>query len=137
VAELVLEAESEPDVTAQAMFWSIRHSEAWAHFRSAAVVRLPPGSYLEALSMRDARSDRSPAGGSSSLVPAEDGARCAQVPVLLLNGSEDPQDSPRNVADTTGEFPNSLRIVAPLGLPGVVWIRIRLQALWLGDIGPA
>jgi TAP-like protein len=35
------------------------------------------------------------------------------VPILLLNGSEDPQDPPANVADAPTELPNSLSIVAP------------------------
>jgi hypothetical protein len=35
------------------------------------------------------------------------------VPVLLLNGSEDPQDPPANVADAVTELPNSLEVVAP------------------------
>jgi hypothetical protein len=37
----------------------------------------------------------------------------SDVPVLLLNGSEDPQDPPDNVADAATELPNSLAVVAP------------------------
>ena len=37
----------------------------------------------------------------------------SEVPVLLLNGAEDPQDPPSNVADAGAELPNSLAIAVP------------------------
>jgi pimeloyl-ACP methyl ester carboxylesterase len=104
-----------PDPMRLAMFWSVVCSEAWARYRPAATRRNAADSYLAGVVDTNARSVRL---GCSLLKPGEVGPDDAEpvrseVPVLLLNGSEDPQDPPANVADASVELPNSLLVVAP------------------------
>jgi pimeloyl-ACP methyl ester carboxylesterase len=115
VAHLVVEASSQPDPGLQAMFWSILCSEAWATFRPEQVEELGAGSYFEASTLQDARGYEFACGLiEPGVVPEHDGDPVrSDVPVLLLNGSEDPQDPPANVADAPTELPNSLEVVAP------------------------
>ena len=49
----------------------------------------------------------------ASLLPGDADPVRSDVPVLLLNGAEDPQDPPSNVADAGAELPNSLAIAVP------------------------
>jgi pimeloyl-ACP methyl ester carboxylesterase len=98
-----------------AMFWSTVCSEAWARSQPAATRRHAADSYLAGVAIGNARSVQL---GCSLLEPGEVGPDDAEpvrseVPVLLLNGSEDPQDPPANVADASVELPNSRLVVAP------------------------
>jgi pimeloyl-ACP methyl ester carboxylesterase len=115
VAELVQEALAEPDVMQLAMFWSISCSEAWALNRPAETAALAAGTYLEPVVVEQARSvELACSLIEPGIVPVGDGEPArSEVPVLLLNGSEDPQDPPANVADAPTELPNSLVVVAP------------------------
>ena len=49
----------------------------------------------------------------ASLLPGDGEPVRSDVPVLLLNGAEDPQDPRSNVADAGTELPNSLSIAVP------------------------
>ena len=49
----------------------------------------------------------------ASLLPGDAEPVRSDVPVLLLNGAEDPQDPPSNVADAGTELPSSLAIAVP------------------------
>ena len=49
----------------------------------------------------------------ASLLPGDGDPVRSDVPVLLLNGAEDPQDPRSNVADAGTELPNSLSISVP------------------------
>jgi pimeloyl-ACP methyl ester carboxylesterase len=115
VVDLILEAAREPDSSTQAMFWTIMCSEPWAAFRPAAVAAVGDESYLTSSMLRSARVQHFACGFvEPGVVLPEDGDPVrSDVPVLLLNGSEDPQDPPANVADAATELPNSLEIVAP------------------------
>ncbi len=106
-------------------------SEAWAKNDPEQVKALGRGSYLQSSQVAFAESyagacDYAPPG----FVLLND-AQSVQttVAVLLLNGSDDPQDPPNNVAEAGRQMPNSLLVVAPgqghtvgnIGcLPGVV-----------------
>jgi pimeloyl-ACP methyl ester carboxylesterase len=106
---------AEPDVMQLAMFWSISCSEAWALNRPAETAALAAGTYLEPVVVEQARSVEFACSLiEPGIVPVGDGEPVrSEVPVLLLNGSEDPQDPPANVADAPTELPNSLVVVAP------------------------
>ena len=104
-----------PDPTRLAMFWSIVCSEGWARFRPSATRRQAEGSYLRGAALADAANMQFACSllelgdvphGAGAPVPAD-------TPVLLLNGSDDPQDPPANVADAVVELPNSLVVVVP------------------------
>jgi pimeloyl-ACP methyl ester carboxylesterase len=101
-----------------AMFWSIVCSEGWARFDPARTASVGAGSYFLASQLDTARAwalacDAMP---GASLSQGDAAAVRSMVPVLLLNGAEDPQDPPSNVAGAAREFPNSLELaVAGLG----------------------
>jgi pimeloyl-ACP methyl ester carboxylesterase len=113
--QLVLAALREPDAMRQAMFWSTECSEAWAAHDPGMAGKLGAGSYylgamLEGMSRLELGCSLMPAIPQ----PANDSDPVrSSVPVLLLNGSLDPQDPPENVADAATELPNSLVVVAP------------------------
>jgi pimeloyl-ACP methyl ester carboxylesterase len=83
-----------------------------AGYQPDAVAKAGAGSYLLASELGAARNQAqvcplSPPG----VVPADDGQPVrSTVPVLLLNGSDDPQDPPSNVAGAAEEMPNSVSI---------------------------
>jgi pimeloyl-ACP methyl ester carboxylesterase len=112
---LILESAREPDPTANAMFLSIMCSEPWATFRPAAVADLGAGSYYTSSMLQSARSNQFACQfvDPGVVLPNDGDPVRSDVPVLLLNGSEDPQDPPANVADAATELPNSLEVVAP------------------------
>jgi pimeloyl-ACP methyl ester carboxylesterase len=115
LTSLVLAALQEPDPGQVAMFWSIECSEAWASHDRRRIAGSGAGSYYASV-MQDAGREIDL---GCSLMPriatrADDGHPVrSNVPVLLLNGTLDPQDPPANVADAAVELPNSLVIVAP------------------------
>jgi pimeloyl-ACP methyl ester carboxylesterase len=115
VAEVIQQIASEPDPASQAMFWSIMCSEPWARFRPAPTRRLSAGTYLAQSVIEDARSYAFACGliEPGVVLPGDGKPVRSDVPVLLLNGSEDPQDPPANVVDAPSELPNSLEVVAP------------------------
>jgi pimeloyl-ACP methyl ester carboxylesterase len=115
VIALILEAAREPDPGSQAMFWTIMCSEPWATFRPASVAAFVGDSYFAEPVLQDARSYRFACGfvEPGVVMPEDREPVRSDVPVLLLNGSEDPQDPPANVADAATELPNSLEVVAP------------------------
>jgi len=90
----------------------IRCSEAWARFDPGAVETAGAGSYLLASELRAARTQAqvcplAPPG----VVPANDGEPVhSTAPVLLLNGADDPQDPPSNVAAAPRQMPNSVSL---------------------------
>lgn len=97
------------------MSLEIMCSEAWAKNDPAEVARLGQGSYMLAGRLSAAASFS----GACRLAPPgyvlpNDGAPVkTNAPVLLLNGSDDPQDPPANVAAAAQLMPNSLLVVAP------------------------
>lgn len=112
IAVLVAESEATSSSLRQLMPWAIRCSEPWAVNDGKRVSALGRGSYLRQAQARDARM----AGWICDAMPAFDERRSdgrpvrTAIPVLLLNGAEDPQDPPANVADAPVELPNSLTI---------------------------
>ncbi len=139
VARLVTQ---NPDTTGRlVMSVMIRCFEGWAKFDLAATRTLGAGSYMLGPEEKGAESEAT----ACPLLPvpnlsADDAlAVKSSVPVLLLNGSADPQDPPSNVTDARRDFPNSLTVVAPdqghtvghLGcLPGVVAAFIAAGNVW-------
>jgi pimeloyl-ACP methyl ester carboxylesterase len=115
LTSLVLAALQQPDPGQLGMFWSIECSEAWAAHDRRRIAEVGAGSYYAPV-MLDAGREIDL---GCSLMPriatdADDGRPVrSNVPVLLLNGTLDPQDPPANVADAATELPNSLVIVAP------------------------
>jgi pimeloyl-ACP methyl ester carboxylesterase len=103
-----------PETDSPIMAAVIRCSEAWAAFDPDEVARLGEGSYyldvqLDVARRQEASCRSTPTG----VVPADDAEPArADVPVLLVVGSADPQDPPSNIADVAVDFPNSLTVVA-------------------------
>lgn len=100
------------------MSWVIRCSEPWARFDPANVERLGVGSYVAGVEVDLARAQQllcaaAPEGAlpDSDVTPAAAGA--ADVQVLLLNGSADPQDPPANVSAAATHFAHSASVVVP------------------------
>ena len=97
------------------MFWSIVCSEGWARFDPARTAEQGAGSYLLGSELEQARGVAAVcrAMPQASLGPGDDAPVRSNVPVLLLNGAEDPQDPPSNVAEAPVELPNSLVVAIP------------------------
>ncbi len=115
VAELARAAAQAGDPARLVLYWSVLCSESWAALDPDETAELSAGSYLLPVSLVSARNL---ALGCSLLPPASlppgDGAPVrSDVPVLLLTGSEDPQDPPANVMHAPRELPNSLTVVVP------------------------
>jgi pimeloyl-ACP methyl ester carboxylesterase len=113
LARIIIDPETDP--SRLVMSWSILCSEAWARSDPARIAVTSADSYFGEVTMQRARDFEL---GCSLLprgfVPPDDAAPIhSGIPVLLLNGSEDPQDPPANVSDAPVELPNSLSIVAP------------------------
>lgn len=110
VGGLIAELESEQSYRGL-MSWAIRCSEPWAVFRASRVTTLGRDSYLLGSQLAGARTTRIACAAMPRLrVPGARGPVRSDVPVLLLNGSEDPQDPPANVADAPVELTNSLSL---------------------------
>ncbi len=117
VAERIRGSLEDPATSVQrlVMFWSIVCSEGWARFDPAEVARAGAGSYYRQVELEQARGWRLACSlmPQASVLPGDVAAVRSMVPVLLLNGSEDPQDPPSNVADAPRELPNSLVLSVP------------------------
>lgn len=92
-------------------------SEAWARHDPDHVITLGQGSYALPNQLSFLRSlEQACPFVPQGRVPANDAQPVhTDVPVLLLNGSDDPQDPPANVEEAGQQMPNSL-LVAPSGL---------------------
>jgi pimeloyl-ACP methyl ester carboxylesterase len=112
------------------MVWTIRCSEPWAAYDPGRVSSRGRGSYLRGAQVANAWTVAAVcATFPRSNVGAAFTPERSNVPVLLLNGTADPQDPPANVAGAARRFPNSV-LVAPEGgghtvghlgcIPGVV-----------------
>lgn len=97
------------------MSLSILCSEGWARFDPDRTAESGAGSYVLGPELARSRAmalvcntmpQASPDPGDAAPVRSS-------VPVLLLNGTEDPQDPPANVADAPLELPNSLALAVP------------------------
>jgi len=112
--DAVVKEGTQPSTATRMMALEILCSEAWARFDPAAVATAGAGSYLLASELSAAQNQAQtcpmvPPG----VVPSGDALPVSsQVPVLLLNGENDPQDPPANVAEAQQQMPNSVRIVA-------------------------
>jgi len=106
-------------------------SEAWARNDPGRVQALGQGSYLLPSQLAVAKSFARACEYAAPGYVLPDDAQPVQttIPILLLNGSDDPQDPPSNVAGAKLQMPNSLLVVPPgqghtvgnIGcLPGVV-----------------
>jgi fermentation-respiration switch protein FrsA (DUF1100 family) len=123
VAERIKATSSDPADGAdrKLMFWSIVCSEGWARLDPATVAREGAGSYALGYYRSWARSTALACGFApkAALLPGDAAPVRSDLPVLLINGAEDPQDPPSNVADAPTELPNSLEL-SPAGLGHVV-----------------
>ena len=131
IAERLVGSDPTGSLFRQLMLWSIFCSEPWAEYDVRDVARLGRHSYLGVSQLEFARN----VGLICSMMPGrsarswEKGPIRSTVPVLLLNGTADPQDPPENVADAPFELENSLTVpvrgyghtVGHIGcLPGLV-----------------
>ena len=95
----------------QLLGYLIRCNEAWARYDPGELVGTDSFEYEK--DRNDAEwwqsvCTRIPeAGGTAATPPTSD------VPVLALNGEEDPQDPPANMADAASVWPNSLALTVP------------------------
>jgi len=89
--------------------------EAWARNEPDQVRMAGQGSYLLSNQVTFAESYREACTYAPHGFVMPDDAQPVRttVPVLLLNGSDDPQDPPSNVAAAATEMPNSMLVVAP------------------------
>ena len=90
-------------------------SEAWARNDPEQVKALGRGSYLLSNQVAFAKSYAGACAYAPPgfVLPNDDQSVQTTVPVLLLNGSDDPQDPPGNVAEARHQMPNSMLVVAP------------------------
>jgi hypothetical protein len=131
IAEGIVGSDRTVSVFRQLMLWSIFCSEPWATYDARDVARLGRHSYLGASQLAFAENVQlvcrlMPQRSAQSW---EKGPLRSTVPILLLNGTVDPQDPPENVADAPLELDNSLTVpvrgyghtVGHIGcLPGLV-----------------
>jgi len=91
----------------------IQCSEPWASWRPAQVARLAAGTFLERMQLHGAAIMGAVCKGfPRGYAPAAIGRRVhSQVPVLFLQGDEDPADPPANVTHPQRELPNSRVVV--------------------------
>ena len=95
----------------QLLGYLIRCNEAWARYDPGELVGTDSFEYEK--DRNDAEWWQSvctsipEAGGTAATPPRSD------VPVLALNGEEDPQDPPANMADAASVWPNSLALTVP------------------------
>jgi pimeloyl-ACP methyl ester carboxylesterase len=103
-----------PDSGGQAVIgYPIRCAEPWASLRLAEIS--DPESYYYQASVQDARWWRY----VCTLIPAPGAAarygepRTSPVPVLMINGTADPQDPPANMTGAQQQWPNGRLLVEP------------------------
>ena len=102
-------------VLQQAMPINILCTEPWAHYRPEQVTQNGEGSYFRAAQVAQAGlfeqfCPAMPAPEPQALYATP---QVTDVPVLVLNAAEDPQNPPANVADTVRLYPNSLVLIEP------------------------
>jgi pimeloyl-ACP methyl ester carboxylesterase len=104
----------QPSTATRMMALEILCSEAWARFDPAAVATAGAGSYLlpSELSAAQNQAQVCPMVPPGVVPPGDALPVSSQVPVLLLNGEDDPQDPPANVAEAQQQMPNSVTLVA-------------------------
>ena len=108
VADLIRDTSEGPATAADrmVMYWSIACSEGWARVDPTRTAELGADSYYGADMLEWARE----VAFGCSLMPegyfpaGDSDAVTSAVPVLLLNGMEDPQDPPTNVAHASVDF---------------------------------
>lgn len=90
-------------------------SEAWARNDPGQVQAVGEGSYLlpNRLAFAEAYANACQYAPRGYVLPNDSQALSTYVPVVLLDGSDDPQDPPSNVAESTQQMPNSLLLTAP------------------------
>jgi pimeloyl-ACP methyl ester carboxylesterase len=131
IAERIVGSDATTSLFRQLMLWSIFCSEPWAAYDVQDVARLGRHSYLGASQLAFAENVRLICRMMPRRSPRswEDEPVRSTVPVLLLNGTVDPQDPPENVADAPVELEESLTLpvrgyghtVGHIGcLPGLV-----------------
>jgi pimeloyl-ACP methyl ester carboxylesterase len=119
VAALLAIAQAYPDTTStgsgdeQMLRYLIRCNEAWARYDPDQLVGTDSFEYE-----RDRNDAEWWQSVCTSIPEAGDTASAAapppsDVPVLALNGEEDPQDPPANMAGATAVWPNSLALTVP------------------------
>ncbi|MBL8063191.1 MAG: alpha/beta fold hydrolase [Anaerolineales bacterium] len=102
-------------VLQQAMPINILCTEPWAHYRPEQVTQNSAGSYFRAAQIAQAGLFEQfcpaiPAPEKQALYATP---QVTNVPVLVLNAAEDPQNPPANVADAVRLYPNSLVLIEP------------------------
>lgn len=97
------------------MTFEILCSEAWASNDPERVTALGRGSYMLPNQLAFAESYAGACGYAPRGFVLSDDAEPVRTaaPILLLNGSDDPQDPPYNVAAARLQMPNSLLVIAP------------------------
>ncbi len=117
IAQRIRDASEDPSTSSKAtvMYWSIVCAEGWARFDPGRTAGLGAGSYLLSDELDAARTEGLACRlmPEASMQPGDAEPVRSDVPVLLLNGVEDPQDPPSNVADAEAELPSSLSIAVP------------------------
>jgi pimeloyl-ACP methyl ester carboxylesterase len=90
-------------------------SEAWARNDPGQVKAVGQGSYLlpNRLAFAEAYANACQYVPRGYVLPNDSQPVTSSVPVLLLDGSDDPQDPPSNVAASSQQMPNSLVLTAP------------------------
>jgi pimeloyl-ACP methyl ester carboxylesterase len=122
------------------MYAVIRCSEPWAMGRVAEVERNGQQSYTGQISLEQAKSIAQ----TCALLPKSEPAALygptqkSDVPVLVLNAEEDPQNPPENVAKTAEVYPNSKVLFEPYrGHYTVNWVclaKVYQEFIELGNV---
>ncbi|MGH2640365.1 MAG: alpha/beta hydrolase [Actinomycetota bacterium] len=112
IAERIVGSDGTASLFRQLMLWSIFCSEPWAAYDLRDVARFGRHSYLGASQLAFAENVRMICRMMPRRSPRswEDEPVRSTVPVLLLNGTADPQDPPDNVANAPLELQKSLSV---------------------------
>ena len=112
--DTVVREGTQPSSATQMMALEIFCSEAWARFDPGAVAAAGAGSYLLPVELEAARNqaESCPLIPPGAVPPGDALPVSSSVPALLLNGEDDPQDPPSNVAAAPQQMPNSVTLVA-------------------------
>jgi pimeloyl-ACP methyl ester carboxylesterase len=116
LANLAAPLLDQPDPTELVVYWATACADAWGRLDRDLVAELGSGSYLLPNYLAAGRSWELGCGAyraMTGLEPESAEPLVSDVPVLLLNSTEDPQDPPSNVADAPVELPNSLVVEVP------------------------
>jgi hypothetical protein len=97
------------------MQYATRCNEAWARFDPSAVLTDGRDSYYRDVALASARSWQQACAAFPRAGEAADVGPAAVVrsPVLIINGSADPQDPPASMAGVSQRWPESLQLVEP------------------------